>query len=322
MSEFVIESSDNMNITPFVCLVGDTGAGKTTAMLSLPGKKLIVDAENGTKAFGDRFDFDRVASDDPVVAHEVIASLLSDPGEYQFLGIDPISTIWTRTMDIADESMRTKMRMRGQAVNDVESCLNIGNWMGIKRMNRQIIAPLRRLNMPVVVTSRAKALMEGQKRGDAFMGLIPDAEKSLLYEFDIVIWMLKLGGKRRAFVQKDRWGRLPYEIEGDVHQALLDAFPDHWGLKAKANPMAEEGQVEEFNMLVEKLGLSHADVIRALRTRSVDRFENLDPKKAEEVLRVLHIRLQGVRAMQARQEAAEGGCESGSVEEKETVTNG
>tara|TARA_R110000803_G_scaffold38524_2_gene83348 strand:+ start:2983 stop:3906 length:924 start_codon:yes stop_codon:yes gene_type:complete len=290
MNKFKLESLGSLHEKPKVCLVGDSGAGKTHALLSLPGNKILVDAENGMRAFGERFpEVTRLGSDDPMEVADLIHSILAGNEDCTLFGIDPISTIYAQAQDMvgAHEMRRLRSRSGGKNVDPLDHEFSFATWRRIKSLNRAIITGIRRLDIPVVVTCRSKALMDVANRSDAFNGMIPDAEKSIIYEFDVVIWMTNQNGKRRAFVTKDRWGRLPAEIKGDVHEALIKAFPDQWGVAGEARPIPSDEQVDEWDELIGVLNISAGGVSAALRQRGVTKFEDMSPEAAETVLEAL-----------------------------------
>ena len=289
-------SSDLGDRPPKVCLVGDSGAGKTHTCLAMPGKKLIIDGENGLRPFSDRFDFDRVNTENPYKVYAILQDILKDPKGYTMLAIDPISTIWHEMVDSTESyELHRKAAKERRKVDQLEDVLTYASWRKIKQLNRKIISAIRRLDMPVIVTARAKALGSNPHPTE-FQGMAPESEKNLLYEFDIVIWMRRWStGERSFFVWKDRYKRLPEEFKEPVHKVLLDTFPNQWGRSdVLARPVATEGQIEEFDSLVSAAGWSDKQVAMAISKHGVDRFEELAPEKAESILEVVRIRVGGM----------------------------
>lgn len=284
---FKLETLGSLREKPKICLVGDSGGGKTHALLSLPGKKIVVDAENGMRAFGERFpDAIRLATQDPLEVNELLRAVLSGEHECNMVGIDPISTVWAQMQDLVGdyELRKAQNRARGKTIDELDVDFSYQTWRKIKKINRDIISAIRRLDMPVVVTCRSKAASEEKVRSDAFNGMVPDAEKTLIYEFDVVIWMTNTNGTRKAYVTKDRWGRLPKQIEGDVATALVKAFPGQWEEHAEDRPMPTDEQAAEWHRLLSMLEIPPEGVSKALRARGVSNFEDFTPETAEAIL--------------------------------------
>jgi phage nucleotide-binding protein len=112
---FKIEKASARQAKPVKIIVyGEAGIGKTRLALTLPGKVLIVDAEDGLLSLqrdlasdpglADRIDTASVRSIDQVI--EVYGHLASNPAAYQWVVIDSLSEL--AEILLADEKKKTK----------------------------------------------------------------------------------------------------------------------------------------------------------------------------------------------------------------------
>ena len=270
------------SIPPKILVYGASATGKSWGLCNIPANKFVIDGEGGTLPYRDRFQFagPEYVVDDPFFVRSEVAKIMANPGDHTLIAIDPITTVWQRLVDMADEEARKNGK---RTIGSFETALNIGSWGPIKKIWRGLIADLRRATIPVIVTCREKIEPE---TGTAN----PDCEKNLRYEFDTVLRVTCIAGKRFTTCDRDRWGRIPTGsvAERPWHEVVTNAFQDWWGHKGDPAPRPTEEMCSEFNDLTKDI--KPEAVIARLKEHGVDKFEDLRLERAEDILAKLRSR--------------------------------
>ncbi|MBK8134233.1 MAG: AAA family ATPase [Anaerolineae bacterium] len=153
---------------------GDSGTRKTVGALSFP-RPAVIDTENGTDLYQDKFMFDVVNANDISAVEELLAFIERDNGKtYDTLVIDSLTVL----VDVLRGAMEKKAK-NGE--------------MGYREhgaVNRRMKALYGRLmNLPVHVVATAHEAIQYEGAGNSLRkaGVKPDADKSIAYAFDFVI---------------------------------------------------------------------------------------------------------------------------------------
>lgn len=279
-------------------LIGGSGTGKSWVGVNLihqlGGHGIVLDSERSCRLYHERFKFqypggklDHCPS--IMEAHAVVKDLLSDPtcpsGDPCRLLFCDSTTPWYNNLQ--DQIEEFKHAKKGK--QQFESALDQDAWGTVKRLHRRFTADLRRLEIPVICTARAKEEWEGAGDQRRRVGVIPEGQKGFEHEFDLVINMSSRGSTFRSTVAKSRVAELPQGtvLSEPLHKVFLDTFPSSFQASAP-KPRATDEQVAEFQELVDVLKLEHNDVREGLRTRGVSQFEDLSPDQATSILEVLN----------------------------------
>jgi len=196
---------------------GKAGTGKTTTALHFPSPA-VIDAEQGTLHYGDKFGFYRLETNDPKEVQSAIDELLKDPGEFKTLVIDPMTVIYDQIIQQKEEHMKMKTGNLHYEIQPLD-------YKSIKTTLKLMMNKLLSLDMNIIVTARSKPLYA---KGGKFMeeiGQQPDGHRDMPFMFDVVLELYEKDGKRMARVEKDRTNTLPHDFE-----FTYDEFVKHVGL--------------------------------------------------------------------------------------------
>lgn len=185
-----------------IAVYGDSGVGKTWFGLQAPGKKAVIDTENGTDFYGSEFEFDvlksRLYSEVKKAVEHVEKS-----GKYDVLIIDPITNVYQTLKDAAQAAAERRARRRGQGGDDVS--LTFRDWGIIKNRFNSIVSQLCNMNCHVIITGWMKDVYEGQGDNMKKVGTKIDADKKLEYQPDVIIRLeVDAKGNRFGVIEKDR----------------------------------------------------------------------------------------------------------------------
>lgn len=192
-------------------IYGESGVGKTTLALTLPfgGKVALIDMEGGADLYAEAegipaFDVVRTKSYQDVM--NALSYLNEGKSPYAAVVVDPISVLWSIIVEAGSKS---------------ESAVTQREWGVIKRKMNAVYNLLVNLPLHVVVIARAK----DEYKNDEKIGMKADAEKGLVFLFDVILRMgLTQDGKRAAEVIKDRsntFGRVIQDVRADLFAPLL-----------------------------------------------------------------------------------------------------
>jgi hypothetical protein len=310
-----VNSHSLERLRPKILIYGESGTGKTVTALSLPGRKLVIDGEQGCTAYAGSYDFDLPAgndgkpltTDDPQELERIVDDLLIDPGPYTVLVIDPLTTFYTRSIDLADSSLRPRAESvaiaRRRELTAYDSAMNPGAWGAIKRHFARLFSKLRRLDMAVIVTCREKTTLEptpdgGFRKGDA----VPDGDAKWRHEFDYVLRLRSVGGARVAYVDKMRdVQQTAASIENFSAARLVELIgADGFTRTAEPRPLISDEQAEMLRGLIHDLGVTPANLARALTKRGANSIDELGPGEAKAMI----LNLQAEATRRANEKAA------------------
>ncbi len=282
---------------PKALLWGDMGEGKTVSILYVMrelGLKMVgIDADGGLGAYaGMNWPMWRnVPIEDPLLCCQMVHELLTDPQDYQLLAIDPVTTLWRHSQDESDRYERSR---KGKHTLSVYApVLHQASWGPIKKLAFRLTNDARRLGMALIVTARETALYRKMGSENVQVGVKPDYDKNLGYEFDIVIHMQSRGegGPREAVVNKDRWNLLPPVIQGEardifyVAKALVGHYGDKFTQNPVANPRATRDQIDRLFQLQQQLKLDQALIPARLKeVFGVVQYSELTPDQADKLI--------------------------------------
>lgn len=213
---------------------GKAGTGKTTTALHFPNPA-VIDAEQGTIHYGDKFDFFRLETNDPKEVMTAIDELLKDPGDFKTLVIDPMTVIYDQIIQNREQHMKMKTGNLHYEIQPLD-------YKSIKTDLKLMMNKLLSLDMNIIVTARSKPLYA---KGGKFMeevGQQPDGHRDLPFMFDVVLELYEKDGKRMARVEKDRTNTLPHDFE-----FTYDQFVKHVGLDTLERDSKADRQEENLN---------------------------------------------------------------------------
>lgn len=280
------------------CLIyGREGIGKTITAFHLAKEFDLnlfgLDCESALSVEADEAkgwpEFSYMTTEDPHAALQILEELAQDPKGFNFLIVDPISTLWRGSQADAEEDNRRKLDRDGKSVGRYDTAMTIATWGPLKSVAHRISRCLRRIQMPLIVTAREANAWKDNR----ISGVKPDATEGFAHEFDVVIHATRNSdkGPRRARVLKDRWNRLPETFEGEpdnglfIGQMLAKTYADKLTAKVEARPRADDDTVRELMETQDILGIPQSAVVRRLREMyRVDRYDDLTPEQAAEVL--------------------------------------
>lgn len=280
-------------LRPNILVYGESGAGKTLLGLQLAkltgAKLLVIDGDGGTRDYGGIFDFHHIVTDDPLELEAQVDYYLEHPGEFTMMMVDPISVFHQRVEAMADDEIRPHKGKVGR----FSSVLDPGARANIKRLNRITLAKLRRLDMALVVTARAKPKYKvvthgGKLKGLEREGTTWEGDNMTDYEFRDTLQLVKFGDRRVVQWEKTR-GKANSRIEADdplkVAEKLLPVITNPQGFTdaAEARPVVTEEMAEEIHDLVRSVELEPGELTRILGRAGASEVEEL-PRDAGEKL--------------------------------------
>jgi hypothetical protein len=249
-------------------LYGEAGSGKTTASIQLP-RPYIIDTEKGTeqRAYVKLIAANggavlQTANSDNVIAE--LKSLLTEKHDFRTLVIDPITNI----EDDVIQSASIKYKADEKEGGDMRV------WRDRDKTMRRITSLVLSLDMNVVVTAHGKI-----NYGDNFtkLGTTYDGWKKWPFLFDLVLELVKIGGKRIAKVKKTRMEEFPdgEEFEWNYAELAKRLGADNLEREAKPVVLATTEQVAEIKNLVDTVKLPEGTVEKWLDKAGVEDFNDM-----------------------------------------------
>ncbi|MBC8436921.1 AAA family ATPase [bacterium] len=214
-------------------IYGETGTGKSVTSLHFPNPA-VIDTERGTEHYGDKFDFFKLDTANPVEINKAIDELLKDPQEFKTLVIDPFSNVWDAIQDMHVKRMRMKTGNPNYSLQPLD-------YRSLKSEVKSLITKLLALDMNIIVTAKSKPMYSPEK--SEFMQVIgtqAEGPKDLPYLFDVVLELVidPDTGQRIAKAKKDRTNKLPSEFEFSYK-----SFTDFLGIEGlERDPVVFEQQ--------------------------------------------------------------------------------
>jgi len=304
LSPFIKPSESKSRLKIFIW--GESGAGKTTFMLGFPGLA-VIDCDNGTDPFKERFDFDIKKTVNVDEAKRMVGWLATHEHPYLTLGIDPITIIW-ESMQKKWSDIFLERNKRGKGHKHEFYEMQVRDWQTLKSDFKALIRMLLALDMNIVVTARAKVKYKDKDKSGEFMvqdGVTFDGDKSLPYMFDTVLHLEVKDNKRMLTCQKDRWEIFPTNKSVPLSMKYIEKIWKKMGLDAPSNQIilppeeevvsdrqifhfASKEQQGQIVSLARELGFSEAQISEALAGREVASVDKLSEEQAEEMIESLN----------------------------------
>jgi len=191
--------------TVMALVSGDAGVGKTYLVLKdTPRPLAVIDSEGsaqfyvGREGFGP-FDLIHTKSYREVI--EALDYIERNPTAYASVVIDSVSVYYSVLQDAALAARTARVVAAGGDPADVD--IEMREWGRIKRLHKALMARLMNLPVNVLVTAREKDLTERRGNEQVKIGVKPDADKGIGYDFALTVRLEKRGAKRVATVTKD-----------------------------------------------------------------------------------------------------------------------
>lgn len=192
---------------------GDSGTRKTVGALSFP-RPAVIDTENGTDLYGDKFSFDVVNANTLSDVEELLTFIENDKGKtYDTLVIDSLTVL----VDVLRGAMEKKAK-NGEMGYREHGAVN--------RRMKALYGRLMSLPVHVVATAHEAVLYEGTGNSIRKVGVKPDADKSIAYAFDFVINTQRNG---KGVVHKGRGskdleeGKVVNGVNWNLFKAIAEA---------------------------------------------------------------------------------------------------
>lgn len=225
-----------------IAVYGDSGVGKTWFGLMAPGKKAVIDTENGSDFYGGKFEFDvlksRLYSEVKKAVEHVEAR-----GEYDVLIIDPITNVYQTLKDAAQAAAERRARRNGKSGDDVS--LTFRDWGIIKNKFNSLISQLCNMNCHVIITGWMKDIYEGQGENMKKVGTKIDADRKLEYQPDVIVRLeVDAKGNRFGIVEKDR--TMTYKKGQRIKDISFNDFLEATNGEAEETKLISEDQAAEM----------------------------------------------------------------------------
>lgn len=186
-----------------IVVYGDKGVGKTIFALNAPGKKAMIDTENGADWYAEDFDFDVVKTRLYTEVRAAIKYIEQNPSKYDVLIIDPITNIYQTLIDAARQTAENRARRKGRDPENAN--LTQGDWGVIKQKFRSLITDLCNLPCHTVITGWMSDVYEGEGDNRRKVGTKVDADKKIEHQPDVIIRLeVDRDGTRYGVIEKDR----------------------------------------------------------------------------------------------------------------------
>ena len=174
-----------------ILLYGGSGTGKTRAGLTFP-RVAVIDAEGGTDLYAGRKDiapFAVLRAKTIKEVREALAFIKGDNGKtFDTLMIDPITVLYDVTKEAA--ALRSKT-----------GDLGYREWGGINQQMKWLYTELTNLPVHVIATAREAVMYETVNGELRKIGVKPEADKTLAYQFDFVVRMI---ANHSGIIEKSR----------------------------------------------------------------------------------------------------------------------
>ena len=204
-----------------IVVYGESGVCKTWFALQAPGKKAVIDTENGTDFYGNKFKFDVVKTRLYTEVVKALDYIEANPDKYDVLIIDPITNIYQVLKDAAQKNAERRARAKGKNGEDVS--LTFRDWGIIKNKYNSLISRLCNLPCHVIITGWLKDVYEGHGDDMKKVGVRIDADKKTEYQPDVIIRLeVDQHGNRYGVIEKDR--TMTFKIKERVKDISFDHF--------------------------------------------------------------------------------------------------
>jgi hypothetical protein len=231
-----------------IAVYGEPGTGKTWFGLMAPGRKAVIDTENGTDFYGDHFEFDVMKTRLYSEVRQALDYIEQNPGQYDVLIVDPITNIYQVLKDAAQ--LNAEKRARRKKQNPDEAALTFRDWGIVKNKYHSLISRLCNLPCHVIITGWLKDIYEGEGDMMKKVGTRIDADKKTEYQPDVTIRLeVDASGTRWGVIEKDRTMTFPKgkRIKDISFAHFLDAVSGS-GTESKIQTEEEAAKIEAAEM--------------------------------------------------------------------------
>lgn len=228
-----------------VVVYGASGVGKSWFALLANGRKAVIDTENGTDFYGDKFEFDVFKTRKYTDVIAAIEHIEKNPDMYDVLIIDPITNIYQTLKDAAQVAAEKRAVKKRRSIEDVS--LTQRDWGSIKQKYTSLISRLCNLPCHVIITGWVKDVYEGEGENRKKVGTSIDADKKTEYQPDVIIHLQTNGqGQRFGVIEKDR--TMTYQKGQSVKDIsfnnFLDAVTDEGAAETRLQTEEEAAEQE------------------------------------------------------------------------------
>ncbi len=190
-----------------VAVYGPPGSGKSHFALTFP-RPAVIDTENGTDYFTNRFEFQVLKTKRPTEVQAAIEAVERGEVPCETLVIDSFTVINDVLKETYAKIAQDRARARGRNPDDAN--LTPRDWGLMKTQIRSMLTRLYNLPAHTVITGWIKDEFEGEGDNLKKIGEKMDADAKVLYQPDIVLRLEKdRHGNFWGIVEKDRTGMLP-----------------------------------------------------------------------------------------------------------------
>lgn len=273
---------------PAILVYGAAGVGKTWCALDFP-KVYYIDSERGAtnqeytdkleKSGGMYLGIEQGSQNFDEVLDQVRA-LRSLKHEYRTLVIDSFTKLFN--MEIANEQERLKKsNLKDEFGSSKKPAV---------RKSRELVGLLSTLDMNVIlICHETPNWSEGEQKG-----VKADAWDKLIYELDLALRVQKLGGSRKAFIEKSRIANFP---EGTMIDWSYAEFAKRWGeevIQREQKPvtLATKEQLERVAKLNDLLKTTPEEIDKHYSWAEVTRYDDMPSDKIDIVINRLTAKLE------------------------------
>lgn len=186
-----------------IAIYSEPGVGKTWFALQAPGKKAVIDTENGTAFYGRHFQFDVIKTRLYSEVRKALEYIENNPKKYDVLVIDPITNVYQTLKDSAQKNAEARARRNKKNVDNAS--LTFRDWGIVKNKYNSLVSQLCNLPCHVIITGWLKDLYEGEGENMKKVGSRIDADKKTEYQPDVIIKLeIDSNGNRLGVIEKDR----------------------------------------------------------------------------------------------------------------------
>lgn len=247
-----------------VAVFGPPGSGKTHFALTFP-RVAVIDTEQGTDLFTDRFQFQVLHTKRPAEVLAAIEAVEAGEVNCETLVIDSFTVINDVMREAVAKVAEERARAKGRNIDD--NVMTMRDWGNLRNRIRTLMTRLYNLPVHVVITGWTKDVY-AETAGDEptrKIGTTLDADKKVLYQPDILLELEKdAHGIFWASVIKDRSGKLPGHRIKNPSFAMFAEILNH----QPAAPAQAERQEEEMEAIAaEAVELENGHISQAMRQR-------------------------------------------------------
>ncbi len=248
-----------------VAVFGPPGSGKTHFALTFP-KVAVIDTEQGTDLFTDRFQFQVLHTKRPAEVLAAIEAVEAGEVDCETLVIDSFTVINDVMREAVAKVAEERARAKGRNIDD--NVMTMRDWGNLRNRIRTLMTRLYNLPVHVVITGWTKdvyADTTGPDEPSRKVGTTLDADKKVLYQPDILLEMERdTHGIFWATVVKDRSGKLPPHRIKNPSFAMFGDILNH----QSAAPAQAERQEEEMEAIAaEAVEMENGHISRAMWQR-------------------------------------------------------